>query len=385
MLDLIEAQIKVAEIDVAKIGFPFDKKIESAMRIITDESQTVAKLEALHNMMAEKAGENVVHFSHSDREFLKYLTENEWSIDDETEFIEILLEPRILPAIENQIKILKIKKTNRSPDQQRDDYLERKAVVIKDFWAASGKDAPKEHPLIRVISQWIVRAGFEHGPASGVLSTTDTTNIYETVNLLNDNQIEIIMPQFFEITETIKKAIRDINRRTGVKRIKLTQFSDVKHLETLLGRKCPPGMKRIVITGNRLKNRLNRLVEKNPGLFQGKRLLNIQLPSSYSKMTPRYKTLHQSRTIMIAILARLLEKEDTPRVEAILKEMLKDHLDIGGNKWGEFVNNLTDSEKTDSTPEEIKTRIKYFLGKVIRLVGILGKEIRLMKRFWVSA
>ena len=88
---------------------------------------------------------------------------------------------------------------------------------------------------------------------------------------------------------------------------------------------------------------------------------------------------------MIAVLARLHETDKTPFVESLLKDMMRKHMGLKEKELDEFVSRLGEAEDENTTPEQITSRISYFLGKVVKLVNIIEREFRLMRAFWRSA
>jgi len=272
------------------------------------------------------------------------------------------------------------------------DYQERKDR-IRDIFPITGiddkKDAsdtsdPKQHPFIKVISQWVINIGTRGDAQMSDLTLQETQNIYDTVTLLDARQTEVILPQSFDVTNITREAIQDINKRAGENTIKYTPYSSAEHLKTILIRELPEGMRRIVITETGSSEDINTLLKKSTALFQGERLLNIELPPNYEKMDDENKTVHQARIFMVAILARLLEKDKTPWVETLLKDMLREHLNASAKELNTYIKKLGEMENITDI-DTVKKNIQYFLGNVVRLVEILEKEFRLMERFWTSA
>jgi glutamyl-tRNA reductase len=132
-------------------------------------------------------------------------------------------------------------------------------------------------------------------------------------------------------------------------------------------------------------NPVRKLAESSPSLFRDVRLLNIILPDNYQDMPKRDKTIHQSRIIMLAILARFFEKDEKDKARIVLTDMLKDHLGLQGEELEKFIDELGKSEGETATLDEIKKRIIYFLDTPVSLIKDLEKEIEFMKKFWYSA
>ena len=256
----------------------------------------------------------------------------------------------------------------------------------------------KEHPLIQIISEYVVPLGKGKGPGVARMSLNELTDMDRALSLLHDGQqLEIILPNSVGISDTMMSVLRDANNRhrsevrrkgAGEERDMVVRsiYSDENSLKTILKRSPAPGVKRIVITDKAPEDkagrkRLLKLVADNAALFNDTRLLNVLLPEDYSSLKEDDKTFHQARIMMIAILARLLEKDDnTTRI--MLRAMLDGYINDDVNK---FIENLAKGEDSWS----VSDRIKYFLGKTISLIPQLVKEFELlklrMKTFWVAA
>jgi hypothetical protein len=251
------------------------------------------------------------------------------------------------------------------------------------------KNEATQHPLVTIISEFVVPIGKDIGPGSIKLLRNEVQNIWQIVNLLDDNQIEILLPQQVKLTETMKKALSDIRKRKGADIVKTEEYSSVEHLKKLLGQKTAPGLKRIILTEKGMSSHMKQLAESNPELFNGNRLLNIALPDSYTTMSAKEKTFYQARMVMTAILVRLYERDRTPMVELILTDMLTGCVDTEDEGISKFLNRLAESDNDSANPDKVKERILYCLDKTVSLIAKLAEAMErvrlMMKEFWTAA
>jgi hypothetical protein len=46
---------------------------------------------------------------------------------------------------------------------------------------------------------------------------------------------------------------------------------------------------------------------------------------------------------------------------------------------------LAKEEDASTTPEAVAQRIRFFLGKVVKLSEFIAEQLRILKAFWVAA
>jgi len=231
------------------------------------------------------------------------------------------------------------------------------------------------------------KIGKNIGPDSLALTQAETQSIWEAVNLFHadDTRIEILMPQLdINLTGALDQALNDIRKREGAQIISCKPYT-ATNIEDLLRNK-EPGVKQIIITTENTTSLVGSLLldDEKIQLLKGRRLLNIKLPDNYRKMKSDEKTVHQAKIVMLAIFARLLEKESTIAIRAILIEMLKEHLPQGAI-MEDFLDNLAETEDETTDNDLVKKRIRYSIGCVVRLVEQLGEELKFITEFWRSA
>jgi hypothetical protein len=270
---------------------------------------------------------------------------------------------------------------------QRAEREAREAEMAKDA------KAEEEQDLIKIISEYILRIG-ESDKGPGAIRTPtegETHGIYNAVNLLRKESIQIIVPRQLRLTSAIRRIRRDIERREGKKVIDFEEYNTEEDLKRILeDEKQDKDVKRIIITEDRLlgytakssNHPVRKLAESSPGLFRDVRLLNTVLPGNYQSLSRKDQTMHQARIIMIAILARLFEKDEKGFAEMALRAVLKDHL--GSIDLDKFLDRLGKSEEIIPT-DEIRDRIIYFLDTPVSLIQELEKELRFLEKFWISA
>jgi len=249
---------------------------------------------------------------------------------------------------------------------------------------------PVSQELVDVISEFTVRLGLDIGPGTfteeeRIEWETVLKNIWQSADLLNSNGVEIIIPQQMKLTDSVKKALDDIRKRRGSDSIKCREYSDEEHLGALLKTPKLEGVKRIIISERTIADiNIKGLAESDPDIFIGVRLVNVALPAGYDKMDAGERSIHQSKLLMLAIIARLYEGDNTSAPGVILRTMLKDMLD-SDTDIDEFMANIVESRDESADPAKAKDRIIYCLGKIVSLIEKIGTEIRLMKEFWTAA
>lgn len=255
-----------------------------------------------------------------------------------------------------------------------------------------------QRSLVNIIDEYTVNTGAHTGPGFVRLDAKELERVYKTVELFHNGQVEIILPKSIGISDTMKRTLNNANNRhrreagekgEGEERDIITCriYSNEDNLRKILETSPAPGIKRIVITDKASgddegRERFLKLVSDNDSLFKDTRLLNILLSEDYASLKEGDKTFHQARIIMIAILARILEK-DSDMTRMMLKTMLDGY--VADGSVDEFIENLAKDDSSWSVVE----KIQYFLGKTVSLIPQLVKELDLlklrMKTFWVAA
>ena len=244
------------------------------------------------------------------------------------------------------------------------------------------------HPLITVIDEFTAPVAYEKGPGVVKMAESELENIYKSINLLHQDRIEIFVHKGIGLSETMKKAIIDINlnRKKADKDaedvvICRPPYENEEHLAKMLSVAPQPGVKRIVVTAKGLCDAEKLLAMKDS--FKDTRLLNVALPDNYSEMKPGDKTFYQAWMLKVAILGRMVERDSGISLRTALVNMLEGSIEGDVN---EFIDNLAKPESEWKSPGE---RIGWFLGKMVRLSRKIAEEYELlklrMKAFWTAA
>ena len=230
------------------------------------------------------------------------------------------------------------------------------------------------------ISEYIAPKASDKGP--GVLpdlTRQELRAVWETVERVRNSSIEIFLPQHVNLTMSMKKTLRDLRRKEGRDNVKCREYSDASHLGEMLGQDTEAGTKRIVVTENHMADEMAKLAKENPSRFEDIRLYSLFLPAGYDSMTKIEKTVCQAKIINMAILIRLFEKDKTPMVEMLLRAILRDRLEADVSV-DDFIKNISGDGVKDTV-----RRIIWLLSKPVKLVEDLGKELSLIREFWISA
>jgi len=239
--------------------------------------------------------------------------------------------------------------------------------------------------MSEVFSEYILRIAADKGPgAMPELTPNDVGAVYKTLGLLQEKRIEILLPQSMKLTESMKKALDDMRKKYGEHAIKTREYTGKNHLGKMLENQPATGtkIKRIIVTVPEMVDDVKGLVNEYPDLFKDTRIYNAALPEGYGTMSQIDKTVCQARAINIAILMRLLEKDNnTPLVEGLLRIALDGRLDKRV-ELNDFINHIVKDDQTDNL-----TRILWFLelDRIVSLVEKLGKELMLLRMVWTSA
>lgn len=269
--------------------------------------------------------------------------------------------------------------------------LEVDEVLIDEYFMREQKrldkknnnDALEPEKRQDIVSEYTPWYGENRGP--GALEEKDIRGVWEAVNILNDSRIEIVLPHSLNLGHDIRKTLRGIKKRNRKDVVRFREFSGKEHLEQILDIPPEQGVKRIVITDLHMSGEVADLVKEDPLLFSDCRFLSMELPDDYYDEDSGLQSIQQSRVIMIAILARILEKGKTPQVEAVFRRMLKNYLVLEEGDIDEYIHMLVSSGEDSDTKRDIVKRVLYFLENPVSLVENLRKDIELLEEFWTAA
>jgi len=273
--------------------------------------------------------------------------------------------------------------------------ISSKAPAAAQAAKATGKTSSAlDRSYVEVLTIYAIQIGLDVGPDSKEELTADEQKeVWEAVNTLHasEQKMEVLFAQRFRLTKDTQEAIKNMDGNREKNFVDPRKYSDIKHLEKLLelAAGTDDGVKRIVITENGDKEALRSLVGRRPGLFKNVRLINFTLPDNYDGLDTDGRTYYQAKIFMIAILARLLNGNDTPMIEAVLKGMLQSSLGMDGKNLEDFMNELgrpdTGKNLTDKELKELTNRMLYFLKNAVSLVEKCAKEFFLKLEFYTYA
>jgi enamine deaminase RidA (YjgF/YER057c/UK114 family)/tRNA A-37 threonylcarbamoyl transferase component Bud32 len=260
--------------------------------------------------------------------------------------------------------------------------------AVLDMYTKSAKS------LVQSIADYTINYAPAAGPGSEkereILApgSSAVENIYKSIGLLSENKIEIFVPSSVGITETVQNTLSKIRQNKGKRSVVCRMFDSEKRLKEMLATKAEDGVKRIVVSDNiATKKAINNLVEADPRIFTGVRLLSIVLPEGYGELNRQFQSVYQADIITRAILVRLLEKDGNPFVRSLLKSLIDDRIE--GEMVPDadaFIDNLIESENEARDPEAVLKRIRYCLDTMVNLVEKIGEQLIILRHFvWTAA
>ncbi len=295
----------------------------------------------------------------------------------------------VKPSVAKSMYLLRIENPSAASEtvkltKRAGGLLEEKRDLLRQAEAIA--EFNKEQEFTRTFIARIASRAGPGTPSDVGFKEEDQRATFEAVNLLHETSIEILVPQTelekFELTHDMKKAIKLMQRR-GLS-IEVTTYN-ARSLSNHLSER-PDGVKRIIISNSWTSRAISGLLNDKSSveLFRDVRLLNLEFPANMKSSGE--KTLWQARFLMVTILARLLEDGagDAIVVKALLLEMLGESFHLDKDAAGKFIDALSVSEE-NSSGEDIKKRVQYFLDNVVRWTEMLAREYRLMQEFWTYA
>ena len=231
-----------------------------------------------------------------------------------------------------------------------------------------------------------MQSKFAAAGVSGQLAEAVTRNIWKAVNLLEQRTVEVYLPGTLIVDETIERALRGINRERD--KIVVRRYDD-SNLVTVLSNRSPGAESIIVSTSEAASAGIWAALteEENAAHFRGVRLINVRMPETY--LSQEQRTAYQARMLTMAVLARLLRtgEDATPIVEALLREMLENNIDLSSAELDAFIDKLGAPDSADVDASSIIARISYFLDakKAVKLIESLKEQWLITREFWTFA
>ncbi len=298
----------------------------------------------------------------------------------------------------------------RSPEKPKDGGRAARRAAARILPTTSGQpydgvpltaNETGQHSLIEAIDrvdverfQLILPDTKDLGPEPVQLTGDEYTKIFQAVGLSYENNVDVIQPRRWGLTQPMKDALRDIRGRKG-DIIKCEEYTD-ENLKTLLSPRNSDSAnrKKIVLVDNTTYEHVYKLAQEQPLLFMNVRVLKMTLPDSYDTMLTNEKTFAQARIFMTGWLWRLYEKNGAKEIENILINMVTGCVEVDKETGVVgLLNNTIESEyekKLDyETAARILKRIDYAFNHAIAITAKIAAEVervRLMIReFYTTA
>lgn len=219
-------------------------------------------------------------------------------------------------------------------------------------------------PSIETILDYTAPVLNNQGPGQvKMLDETKRKEVWQGVNSLHENDIEILIPQSIKLTNDMETKL--VETKQAMKKIGRTLLWDRYRPETLIEKlkENKSQVRRIVLADDALISQIYGFIDTSDDiveLFRDVKLLNIKLPETLSEIQ---QTEYQMHLLMTAILVRLFEEGDMyfNDIRLLLTDILEGCFDAGSVDINTFINALAVKEDNNTSIEKIKKRIEYFL------------------------
>lgn len=250
-----------------------------------------------------------------------------------------------------------------------------------------------EQGLWHILSSYAIRTADKGNP-----DPADNTAFGEhdkalgfSVQLLHNTPMEIFIPQSMKLSREMKDALGRLraemkknNVNIAITRYSLGNLDDMESAATLKDERT----KRIMITDGYMSSVISEMLDKDlrmAGSFRNIRIIGVDIPVTLSGDK---RTVLQAKSIMAAILGRLLDSssEHNIYVRDMLKRILSGAFPGDDSDIEEYMDRL-EKDDTDQELSGLVDRVLYFtsLNRMIRFVEELGRELRIVKKFWTYA
>ena len=208
------------------------------------------------------------------------------------------------------------------------------------------------------------------------LSADEKQPIMTAVNVMREETMEILLAQSMKLTNAVEETLDEV----GIGYEYVDDASLIKNL------KRREDKRKIILSDGTLDAEIEDLMksDETAKYFKGVRLLSVEVAGGYWKMTTNSKdrTYHQSRLVMMAVLARLLNEDKTPDVREALKAIIQPCFEGDVNA---FLDELAVIETDATKPSVVRKRISFFLENIVSWTEKLGRELRVIEFFWKYA
>jgi len=225
------------------------------------------------------------------------------------------------------------------------------------------------------------------GPGSLEIDLEKKASFYPIFEMLKTQSIEIYLPQgvYVSLTDAVGQEISRLNKRirerTGNTKDAITIVPyNSSNLSKCLGRK-DNGAKRVFINDLSMTQDFINITASDEGLnlLKGNRLITATIPQGKDDIE---NSVHQAWLMKVGMLGALLNENNVGTVGAALNEELDGRVD-GSSK--EYVNQLAKGETDSTNIADVRFRISYFLGKIVKLSNLVAEQLRTLKAFWTAA
>jgi L-fuculose-phosphate aldolase len=266
----------------------------------------------------------------------------------------------------------------------------------------------KDLDLIEVFGEHALRVYSKEGPGGSDLSeaearaaaeATEPTELdiaafYPAVNMFKEGRTEIYFSQQKEktITQSMRNKIaawnRLIRKNGGAENaisIEAYPTTNPENFMKILRRK-DNDVKRIFIADETSAGVFEELLGNADGAeaLKGNKVISADIMKGRDDVE---NSVYQAFLIKVALLlTRLTEDNKNSFVGGAIRAELDGRIDGGAKEIDAFINEFAKEESADAAASAVAARIRYFLGKIVKLnIEILGEKFKILKAFWSAA
>ncbi|MDO8536594.1 MAG: hypothetical protein Q7S30_06285 [Candidatus Omnitrophota bacterium] len=230
-------------------------------------------------------------------------------------------------------------------------------------------------------------------------SPNEIARFYPVINELKVQPVEIYMHKAVvdTLADTVKEKIKELNknirefnaeegRHVGPDAVTIKPFTSA-NLKKLLNNKNG-NARRIFINDPLItdaKEAFEAILANEPELFRANRVITAKVENGASDAE---YAVNQEWLTKVSILSVLLSPDNLNTIRPMLLAQLdgKIESDTGESvDINDYINRLAQEEGVDAGTASISARIKYFLGKTIKLTNLIAEQLRILKAFWTAA
>ncbi|MDD4956519.1 MAG: mannose-6-phosphate isomerase, class I [Candidatus Omnitrophica bacterium] len=232
----------------------------------------------------------------------------------------------------------------------------------------------------------ITEAGDKRGTEEKALSVEDKRAVWTAVDNVTSDKLRVVLPQSVVLTGDVKKTIAAAQQKHDGKIEVVRVRAEDLVAELASGEK---GVKRIIVADTELAAAVDSLVntDENAALLRDVRLVRMNMPSTF--ISDDYKTTYQSRMLMIALIARVIDEgqQDSRTLKDLLGRLLEGTFTGVDIDVEDFVNALAVTEDENTPIQAVRERVGYFLSEIraISLVNELVRDFSMIREFWIYA